>query len=142
MLINYSQNNFGMTKIMEKEMILMIARIQQISKQQGSTDFNCYCLIFLSLVLCAQSNTRVIMVLVIEQLCKSFVGLLLPELAAAVPRIRGICQREFTVVSSTSNLLSHALHSTLSFAPRLGILTLSTTIAMWMVNQGRLTILF
>ena len=100
----------------------MIARIQQISKQQDLTDFNCYCLIFLSLVLCAQSNTRVIMVLVIEQLCKSFVGLLLPELAAAVPRIRGICQREFTVVSSTSNLLSHALQEFSSTAWDLNII--------------------
>ena len=82
------------------------------------------------------------MVLVIEQLCKSFVGLLLPELGAAVPRIRGICQRELAVVRSTSNLLSQFLHSTLSFRPRLGILTLSTIIAMGMVNQCRLTIWF
>ena len=44
-----------------------------------------------------------------------------PPVGAAVRRIRGICQREFTVVRPSSNLLSQFLHWTLSFRPRLGI---------------------
>ena len=47
---------------------------KRFPRRKGFTNRNCYCLIFL-LVLCPESNTQVIMAL--EQLCKSFVGLLL-----------------------------------------------------------------
>ena len=50
--------------------------------------------------------------------------------ADAGRRIRGICQREFTVVRPSSNLLSHLLHSTYSSHPQLRIWTLSMTIGL------------
>ena len=45
-----------------------------------------------------------------------------PPEGAAVRRIRGICQREFTVARPSSNLLSQFLHCCFpSFQPQLGI---------------------
>ena len=52
----------------------IIERTKRFPRRMDFTNCNCYCLIFL-LVLCPESNTQVIMAL--EQLCKSFVGLLL-----------------------------------------------------------------
>ena len=54
--------------------IRFLREFKRFPRQKSFNNCNCYCLIFL-LVLCPESNTQVIMVL--EQLCKSFVGLLL-----------------------------------------------------------------